>query len=119
MHKRIRDLVLEMESSSSLQVGNYTYKLTYFIRAGMKFLAMVLSIEAANSTYSCVWFKCSRDRHDITKEWSITDTRNGGARTISETQECAQIKKRKNTEDLKCGCINQPIYPCIPDILHL
>lgn len=122
----VRDLVLEMESLSSLQVGNYTYKLTYFLGADMKFLAMALGIEAANSTYSCVWCKCpSRDRHDITKEWSITDTRNGGARTISEIQECAQIKKRKNTEHLKCGCINQPIFPCIPitrvipDILHL
>ena len=92
----------------------------------MKFLAMALGIEAANSTYSCVWCKCpARDCHNITKEWSVTDGTNGGARTIAEIQECARITKRKDTEDLKCACINQPIFPCIPitriipDILHL
>lgn len=113
-----------MESLNSVQVGDYTYKLTYFLEADMKFLAMALGIEAANSTYSCAWCKCSSgNRHNITKEWSVTDTENGGA--SAEIQECQQIKKRKNNEDLKCGCINQPIFPCIPitrvipDILHL
>ena len=61
--------------------GDYTYKLTYFLGADMKFLAMALGIAAANSTYSCIWCKCpSRDRHDITKEWSVTNTGNGGTR---------------------------------------
>ena len=76
-----------MESLNSLQVGDYTYELTYFIGADMKFLAMALGIEAANSTYSCVWCKCpSRDCHNTEKEWSVTDTGNGGARTIAEIQ---------------------------------
>ena len=122
----VTDILTEIESLNSLQVGEYTYNFTYFLGADMKFLAMALGIEAANSTYSCVWCKCpARDRHDITKEWSVTDGTNGGARTIAEIQECARIRKKKGTEDLKCGCINRPIFPCIPitrvipDILHL
>lgn len=91
----------------------------------MKFLAMALGIEAANSTYSCIWYKCpARDCYNITKEWSVTDRTNGSARTIAKIQECAQLKKMKNTEDLKCVhkpthflCI--PIIRVIPDILHL
>ena len=88
--------------------GDYTYKLTYFLGADMKFLAMALGIAAANSTYSCIWCKCpSRDRHDITKEWSVTNTGNGGTRTVSQIQECVQIKKRKITEDV---WLHKPAY---------
>ena len=101
--------------NNSLQVGDYTYNFTYFLGADMKFLAMALRIEAANSTYSCIWYKCpARDHYNITKKWSVTDRTNGSARTIAKIQECAQIKERKNTEDLKCGCINQPIFHAYP-----
>ena len=41
---------------------------------------MCTGIEAANSTYPCVWCKCpSTDRHDLKKTWSMTDEVNGGA----------------------------------------
>ena len=89
----VTDLVTEMKTLNVLKVGEYTYKLTYFLGADMKFLAMALGIEAANSTYSCVWCKCpSKDRHDITKKWSVMDTENGGARTIDRIQKCSQIR---------------------------
>lgn len=50
----ITDLLTEMESLkeslNSLQVGDYTYNFNYFLGADMKFLMMVLGIEAPNST---------------------------------------------------------------------
>ena len=57
------DLLTEMESLKSLQVSDYTHNFTYFLGADMKFLAMVLGIEAANSTYSCIWYKCPARYH--------------------------------------------------------
>ena len=120
----VEDIVSEMKSLDTLKVGNYTYATRFFLGADMKFLALCIGIEAANSTYACVWCKCpSSYRHDLTKNWSVTDKVNGGARSIEEIQKCAKLKKNKKNE--KYGCINQPLFPCIPikyvipDILHL
>ena len=54
---------------------------------------MALGTEAANSTYSCIQCKCTSRDHHNTKEWSVTDTEKGGARTITEIQVYTQIKK--------------------------
>lgn len=118
------DIVSEMKNLNILKVDDYTYTIDFFLGADMKFLAMCTGIEAANSTYPCVWCKCpSTDRHDLKKTWSMTDEVNGGARSIDEIQRCSKLKKSKKNE--KYGCINQPLFPCIsidhivPDILHL
>ena len=120
----VEDIVSEMKNLNILKVDDYTYTIQFFLGADMKFLAMCTGIEAANSTYPCVWCKCpSTDRHDLKKTWSMTDEVSGGARSIDEIQRCAQLKK--NTKNEKYGCINQPLFPCIPishivpDILHL
>ena len=63
------DLLTEMESLKSLQVSDYTHNFTYFLGADMKFLAMVLGIEAANSTYSCIWYKCPARYHYNISYW--------------------------------------------------
>ena len=120
----VEDVVNEMKSLDSLKVGDYTYPIHFFLGGDMKFLALAIGIEAANSTYSCIWCKCpSTERHDLKKNWSVTDKVSGRTRSIDEIQKCAKVKKNKKNE--KYGCINQPIFPCIPikcvvpDILHL
>ena len=124
LSESVEDIVSEMKNLDSLKVGDYTYAIDFFLGADMKFLALAIGIEAANSTYSCVWCKCpSMERYDLRKNWSLTDEVNGGARSIDEIQKCAKLKKNKKNE--KYGCINQPLFPCIPikrvvpDILHL
>ena len=124
LSESVEDIVSEMKFLDLLKVGDYTYTIHFFLGANMKFLAMAIGIQAANSTYPCIWCKCpSNARHDLTMNWSLTDIVNGGARSIDEIQKCAKVKKYKKNE--KYGCINQPLFPCIPikrvvpDILHL
>ena len=62
------DIVSEMKNLNILKVDDYTYTIDFFLGADMKFLAMCTGIEAANSTYPCVWCKCPcTDRHDLKK----------------------------------------------------
>ena len=50
----------------------------FYLGGDWKFLAMVTGIDAASSTYACIWCKCSADaRWDTSKEWSMTDVEKG------------------------------------------
>ena len=55
-----------------------------YVGADMKYLGICLGIEAANSTYSCIW--PADERHDSSKSWSTVDE---SARTIDEIQKLA------------------------------
>ena len=93
----VEDIVSEMKCLDTSKVGDYTYSMCFFLGADMKFLALCVGIEAANSTYSCVWCKCpSTDRYDLEKNWSITDQVHGGSRSIDEIQRYAKLRKVKN-----------------------
>ena len=69
--------------------------------------------------YSCIWCKCPSDkRHDLSKEWSISDV-NKGARSTSENVAIgSSSRKRYNVS-------HPPLFPNIPltnvviDNLHL
>ena len=62
----------------------------------MKFLAVCIGIESATLTYSCIWCKCpAEDRYDLKKKWSVTNTKEGGARTTNEIQKLSKLKKTK------------------------
>lgn len=120
----VEDIVSEMKTLDTLKVGEYTYLIHFYLGADMKFLSMCIGMEAANSTYACVWCKCPfSERHNLKNNWSITDKVNGGAQSIEEIQKLAKLRKSRKNE--KHGCINQPLFPCIlikrviPDILHL
>lgn len=117
------DIATEINNLKSLTVNNVLYDLEFFFAADMKFEAIIMGIESASSTYSCIWCKCpATERHDITKTWSATNS-DEGARTIKEIQELSMIKKHKRNK--KYGCVRQPIFPSIPidhvipDVLHL
>ncbi len=82
-------------------------------------MSNVLGINAANSSYPCVWCKCHKDQFsDLSQNWSIKD-QEMGARTLREAQQIAQNKTPKH------GYIKEPIIDiiefdrCIVDMLHL
>ena len=123
LSEALEDIIDEVNNLQSVIVNGVSYDLQYFFGADMKFLAICMGIEAANSNFSCIWCKCpTSDRYDISKSWSVTNT-NEGARTIGEIQKLAVLKKNKTNK--KYGCIRQPlftsipVYKVIPDVLHL
>ena len=84
--RALSDIVNEVSTLQSIEIGGNSHPIEYFMGGDMKFLAMVCGIEAANATFSCVWCKCpATDRWDMTREWSAFDT-SKGARTIQEIE---------------------------------
>ena len=116
----LTDIVKEAAGLDSVTVNGKNHRVEFFLGGDLKVLAIVTGIEAANSTYSCVWCKCPTiDRWDMTKEWSVFDTTKG-ARTIAVIQSLSQKPKTK-----RMGCCKNPIFAFIPidhvliDTLHL
>ena len=86
MVRALSDIVNEVSTLQSIEIGGNSHPIEYFMGGDMKFLAMVCGIEAANATFSCVWCKCpATDRWDMTREWAAFDT-SKGARTIQEIE---------------------------------
>lgn len=116
----LSDLVNEASTLQSIELNGNTHSIEYFLGGDMKFLATVCGIQAANSTFSCVWCKCpAADRWDMSKDWSVFDPSKGG-RTVSEIERNIKLSKPK-----RFGCCNSPIFKFIPidhviiDLLHL
>ena len=119
----LKDLLDEIENLKSIQIDGIVYDLEYFLGADMKFLALCVGIESANSKFACVWCKCPADkRYNMKETWSFKDI-SKGARTIEEIQRFSALSKSKKAE--KFGCIRKPLFPMVPidhitpDILHL
>ena len=114
----LADLIQEVKSLSSITVDNESFPIEYFLCSDLKFLAIVCGIESANSTYPCVWCTCpSSERHDMTQNWSFSDT---CAWTVETITACScKIKKSE-----RLGCKHPPLFTIpidhvIPDNLHL
>jgi len=115
----------EIKQTQSIKVDSFEFTIEWFFTADLKYLAIALGIEAANSRFACIWCKCpSEERYDVTKIWSIQNE-NEGARTIASISRSAKLPKTKKYNEEKCGCIRLPLFPSIPidhvvlDILHL
>ena len=106
----LSDIIKEVEELTSITVNSTTFQVIFYFCSDLKFLAIACGIESATATYSCIWCKCpSSERHNMSKNWSITDTQNGGARTVTEIISChAQCKSKR------FGCIHPPLFPTIP-----
>ena len=75
-----------------------------------------------NSKYTCIWCTCPKeDRHDTTKEWSITDVKKG-ARTIESISVASKLPA-KSPKMYNCSRMplfkDVPIHRVIIDVLHL
>ena len=121
LHSGLQNIVSEACDLQALVVSGRTVKLQYFLGGDWKFLALVCGLDAANSTYSCIWCKCpASKRWNMDLDWSITDTAKG-ARTIEEITTLA--KKPKLAQ--RYNCSRSPVFSFIPthhvviDTLHL
>ena len=110
-----RELLDELRSLKTIVVREREYELEYFFSADEKMLAALMGINAANSTYPCPFCTCSSKQfHDTSKYWSITDAKHG-----------ARIMADASQNVGKCGQINEPIidfipnYRFVPDLLHM
>ena len=116
----LSDIIKEVEQLKSLTINGITFQVTFYFCSDLKFLAIACGIESATATYSCIWCKCpSSERHDMSKQWSISDTQKG-ARTIEEI-----IGNHTQSKGKRFGCIHPPLFQTIPitriipDTLHL
>ena len=123
IEEAVQDIADEIKFTDCLKINNLTFRIEYFLGGDWKFLAICLSLKAANAFHSCIWCKClSDERHDFDKKWSLTDSEKG-ARSVEETIKLSKLAKKKGVETY--GCVREPPFPSIavdhvvPDILHL
>ena len=86
MSKGLSESVKEMEQIKTIEIGDNSYQLEYFLGGDWKFLASVCGIGGANADFACIWCKCPKaKRYDVQQNWSILDPELGG-RTIDKVQ---------------------------------
>ena len=117
----LSDITAEVEKLNSIDVNGVNFRIEYYLGGDWKFLAMATGIDAASSTYACIWCKCPTNlRFDPDKVWSVTNT-SEGARTIEDTIKLSQLPRSKKQFNVS----NTPLFPTIPltnvviDNLHL
>ena len=109
----LRDVIAEVKTLTFITIGNNKFEIEYFLCSDLKFLAIVCGIEAANSTYACVWCKCpAAERYDMEKMWSVSEA-DQGARSVI-------LNRRSNALIVHIHHFSQ-LFPShvVPDILHL
>ena len=118
----LEDICEEAKNLKSRDIDGVVYDIELYIGGDWKFLAMICGLESATSTYACIWCKCPKsERWDMSREWSITDTKQG-ARTTDEITEKSKLAK---TSKQRFNCARVPLFPTIPlhrvviDSLHL
>ena len=111
----LHDIIQEAKDLNTIEIDGKCFNIELFLGGDYKFLAMVCGIDAATSTYSCIWCKCPN-----TERWN-TDT-TWPARTIAEiSRNSAKAKSNKS----RFNCSHKPLFPFIPldhviiDTLHL
>ena len=70
----MKDIAEEINLIKSISIDGHEYNIKFHLGGDMKYLAICLGIEAATSTYACIWCKCPADeRHDTSKSWSSVE----------------------------------------------
>lgn len=101
-----------------LTIDGKKIKLNFFLGGDMKFLLMIMGMNAASSYYACLWCKIHKDdRWDVSKASDFYQSE-AMKRTLKDLQELCHSK-----ED-NYGCINEPLLKIelshvVPDELHL
>ena len=109
-------------SKKGITVGGEVYNICFYLGGDWKFLASICGLDAANSTFACIWCLCPKqDRYSLEKQWSIRDVEKG-ARTVESIIASSKLPKRSTQ---KHNCSHEPLFPTIPihhviiDNLHL
>ena len=78
IEEAVQDIADEIKFTNSITTDDFTFKIEYYLGGDCKFLAICLSLKAANAFHSCIWCKCPSDkRHDLDKKWSLTNSEEG------------------------------------------
>ena len=60
---------------NGLQIGTTYWNFEFYFSADLKFLAICLGLNAANSTYFCPWCNVNKNQYEDTQaDWRITKT---------------------------------------------
>ena len=98
----LSDITAEVEKLNSIDVNGVNFHIKYYLGGDWKFLATATGIDAASSTYACIWCKCPTNlRFDPDKVWSVTNT-SEGARTIEDTIKLSQLPRSKKNNKTMC-----------------
>ncbi len=72
INESLSDLRKEMLNLKSIQVGEKTFAIQYFLGRDWTFLVTICGIGPANQEYAGIWCWCPRSlRHDTSKEWPL------------------------------------------------
>jgi len=61
------------------------FTLEFYLGGDWKFLTLCTAIEAASSTYFCVWCKCPSDSKHVGDTWSALETQKGRSNSTRDT----------------------------------
>ena len=61
LKKALEDVIKDVERLKQIKVDDEIFEVEYFLGGDWKFLASITGIDAASSTYACIWCKCSRE----------------------------------------------------------
>lgn len=119
--KDIRDEINEISSNGISALGK-KFDVHFYLGGDWKFIAAVCGLDAANSTFSCIWCNYAKNqRHCLETQWSIVDE-DKGARTTQSIIDASKLPKRSTS----CYNVSHeplftsiPIHRVIPDNLHL
>ena len=89
----LRDIIAEVQTLTSISIGDQKFEIEYFLCSDLKFLAILCGIEAANSTYTCK--SPADERYNMEKQWSASEAEHG-ARSVTEITECCTTKKKES-----------------------
>ena len=74
LKKAFVDVIKDVDRLKQIEIDDKIFEVEHFLGGDWKFLASITGIDAASSTYACIWCKCSREeRFDPDKEWSVTN----------------------------------------------
>lgn len=110
----INDLI----EKGSLSIDGYDIKLNFFLGGDLKFLLMIMGMNAACSHYACLWCKVHKEnRWDTSKSYDYYYS-DEMKRTLQDLEDLCKLK------DGNYGCINEPLLKIeltnvVPDELHL
>lgn len=117
----IRDEITEI-SSNGISVLGKKFDVHFYLGGDWKFIAAVCGLDAANSTFSCIWCKCAKNqRHSLEMQWSIIDEEQG-ARTTQAIIDASKLPKRSTS---RYNVSHEPLFTSIPmhrvipDNLHM
>lgn len=117
----LKPLIEEVQNLKTVIVKGKSVDIVLFLGGDLKFLNIVMGIDACSCKFSCLWCKCpSTDRWDTDKEWSMIDAKKG-ARSVSEIEQMSNLKQR--TAKFNCSFpplfMSIPVHRVVPDTLHL